>query len=31
MKFPDRENVKEICKWAGVAKSSFQYRAHPGG
>lgn len=30
MKFQDRGNVLELCKWAGVANSSFHYKAHPG-
>jgi transposase InsO family protein len=30
VKFKDRGSVKEICKWADVAKSSFHYKAHPG-
>jgi len=30
MKFCDRGDVREICKWAEVPKSSFYYRSHPG-
>lgn len=32
-KFNDRSqevSIKELCKWAQVAKSSFHYKAHPG-
>lgn len=29
-KFRSRTSVRELCKWAGVAKSSFEYKAHPG-
>lgn len=30
MKFKDRTSVKELCKWAEIARSSFHYKAHPG-
>jgi transposase InsO family protein len=30
MKFKNRVQVEELCKWAYVAKSSFHYKAHPG-
>jgi putative transposase len=30
MKYKDRIEVGELCKWAKVAKSSFYYSSHPG-
>jgi putative transposase len=30
LSFKGRAKVQELCKWAGVAKSSFHYKAHPG-
>ena len=30
MKFKDRASAKEICKWAEIPRSSFNYKAHPG-
>lgn len=28
--FRERARLEDLCKWAGVARSSFHYRAHPG-
>jgi putative transposase len=30
VKFKGREDVQELCKWAGVWKSTFHYKEHPG-
>ena len=31
MKFCEKGKVEDICRWAEVPKSSFYYKAHPGG
>lgn len=28
--YRDRARLEDLCKWAGVARSSFHYRPHPG-
>ena len=30
MQFQNEANVKDLCKWTGVPKSSHYYKAHPG-
>lgn len=30
MRYKHRASVEELCKWAKVARSSFNYKAHPG-